>query len=86
MRTWLNVLPVRGGVAAESHEVVLVLAAAEEEGDLDGARPLGGALHGAPHPERHVDGRHARLYRVRQLNLTPEIEVVFMLLINFFIF
>ena len=47
-----SVLPVRGRVAAEAYEVVLVVAAAEEEGDLDGARPLGRALHGAPHPER----------------------------------
>ena len=48
----INVLPMRGCVAAEADEVVLVVAAAEEEGDLDGARPLGRALHRAPHPER----------------------------------
>ena len=46
------VFPVRGCVAAEADEVVLVVAAAEEEGDLDGARTLGRALHRAPHPER----------------------------------
>ena len=52
---------MRGGVAPESHEVVLVVVAAEEEGDLDGARPLWRALHGAPHPERQVDGHGAGL-------------------------
>ena len=46
---------MRGRVAAEPDEVVLVVAAAEEEGDLDGARTLGRALHGAPHPERLED-------------------------------
>ena len=33
-----------GGVAAEPHEAVLVVLAAQQEGHLDGARPLGGAL------------------------------------------
>ena len=48
----MAVLPVRGCVAAEPDEIILVVAAAEEEGDLDGARTLGRTLHRAPHPER----------------------------------
>ena len=49
------VFPVRGCVAAEPYEVILVVTAAEEEGDLDGARTLRRALHRAPHPERLED-------------------------------